>query len=478
MASRLRTRILTLFGANTLTFIVVGLSFLAYSRILSPSQFGLYATALSIETILTLVLDGGLKATIIKMEQPFTKSEEATIALVMFTGALLLILLLLAVQKPLLAWRPEITPDFRFIGLFVGLCLFFYPLIMLPTSRMERELEYGHIAWIESIGMMLERGAPALLLLWTRLGLYSFVWALLLSYVFKATILAGFHRMDLFSASLLTLRRSIHLFREGAWIQFGTVSAVVRDNLHVLLLGPLFGKQWIGYYAWALQVCFISSQVFVQISARVSLPLLAQATDFKQRWKICLYQIRFLTMLTVPILCGVWLILPSVDPHFFQGKWQPALALIPLLFVRMIPGLATTPMGPLLMVERKAFVFARANFIWTVAELIVAIALLRLLGPVGLAWSYCVVVWIGLGITLHSLGHPTTVLVRDVAAELFARPSVIFAVLGLLAVAGAIRFAQLPMHASSVAYSVSLLLVICSYLLEPDLRQFLIHEKS
>jgi len=183
-------------------------------------------------------------------------------------------------------------------------------------------------------------------------------------------------------------------------------------------------------------------------------------------------------MLTVPILCGVWLVLPSVDAHFFQGKWQPALALIPLLFVRMIPGLATTPMAPLLMVERKAFVFARANLIWTVAELIVAIALLGLLGPIGLAWSYCIVVWIGLGIILHSLGHRMTVLVRDVAAELFARPSVIFAALGLLAVAGAVKFARLPMHASSVAYPVSLLLVVCSYLLEPDLRQFLIHEKS
>jgi O-antigen/teichoic acid export membrane protein len=478
MASRLRNRVLTLFAANTLTFIVVGLSFIAYSRLLTPGEYGLYATALSIETILTLILDGGLKATIIKMEQPISKREESSIALLMLGAALLLIFFLLASEKQLLRWRPGITPDFTFIAIFVGLCLFFYPLIMLPTSRMERDLEYGHIAWIESVGMMLERGAPALLLLWTRLGLYSFIWALLCSGAFKAIALARFHRIELLGASLTTLRRSVHLFREGGWIQLGTVSSVVRDNLHVLLLGPLFGKEWIGYYAWVLQVCSISSQVFVQISARVSLPLLAQATGFQARWRICLYQVRMLAMLTVPVLCGVWLILPTVNANFFHGKWQPAVALAPLLFLRMVPGLATTPLGPLLMVERMGFVFARANFLWTVSELIVAVILLRALGPGGLAWSYLLVVWLGLGIMLRSLGHRTIALLRDLAEEVAGRPSVVFAVLGLLAIAGAIGFARLHLFASSVAYTLSVLLIVCSYLLEPDFRRFLVHEKS
>jgi len=59
-------------------------------------------------------------------------------------------------------------------------------------------------------------------------------------------------------------------------------SSVARDNLHILLVGPLFGKEWIGYYAWALQICLVSSQVFAQISARVSLPLLAQAGSFQR----------------------------------------------------------------------------------------------------------------------------------------------------------------------------------------------------
>src|SRR5882724_11715921 len=61
-------RVIGLFAANILSIVVVGASFVVYSRLLSPPEFGLYAVALSTATLLALILDAGLKTTIIKSE--------------------------------------------------------------------------------------------------------------------------------------------------------------------------------------------------------------------------------------------------------------------------------------------------------------------------------------------------------------------------------------------------------------------------
>jgi O-antigen/teichoic acid export membrane protein len=471
-------RMVGLFAANLLTLVVVGLSFVAYSKLLNPAEFGLYAVALSAATLLALVLDGGLKTTIIKLESELSPEEESSIAVWMVSVSVGLLLILVAVEGPLLALRPGIKHDAKFVTIFVGIALAFYPFVTLPTANLERKLRYGQLAWIESLGMVVERGGPALLLVLTGGGIYCFVWALLASRILRALILARFHRIGFLSVSWVGFSNSLRHVREGAWIQVGTISAVIRDNLHTLLVGPLYGKEWIGYYAWSLQICLVSSQLFAQISARVSLPLLAQAQDFDRRWPRCLFQIRLLTMLTVPVLCGMWLILPALDRSFFHGKWEPALALIPFLFFRMIAGMATTPLGPLIIVQRGGPVFAKSNLQWTVAEAACAFVLLKLLGPTGLAWSYALVVWFGLWILLVSLRQKTISLVKELVKGLVLRPSVLSA---LCVTAGTIlisKASRLPISNMWPALCVAGVLVVCSYAVEPELRGFLFHGKT
>jgi O-antigen/teichoic acid export membrane protein len=474
----IQRQVIGLFTANILTILAIGFSFAVYSNLLSPPEFGLYAVALSVATLLALILDGGLKTTIIKSETNLPREVESSIAVLMVLVSIGLILILLAVQHPILALRPEIRHDTKFVVLFVGIALLFYPFVTLPTAKLERELKYGHIAWIESLGTVIERVGPALFLLFTSAGIYSFVWALLISRLIRAAILATFHPISILAGSWAGFSNSLRHLREGAWIQAGTISSVARDNLHTLLVGPLFGKEWIGYYAWALQICLVSSQIFAQISARVSLPLLAQAGSFEKRWTQCLYQVRLLTMLTVPVLCGVWLILPTVNSNFFQGKWQPALALVPLLFLRMFPGMATTPLGPLIMVHRGGAAFGIANLLWTLLEVIGACALVSALGPSGLAWSYAFVVWIGLWLLMTSLHRNTGGLMRNLAREIVVRPSVIFAACATVALTMLARTFHLPARESWLVYVFASAMILGSYLLEPELRGFLIHGET
>lgn len=465
----IRRRVIGLFAANVFSILITGISFVIYSRILTPSEFGLYAVALSLATMLALILDGGLKTTIIKADQEIEAAEESSIAYLMMLVSVVLVLILVVIAQPVLAAHSGIVKDTRFVLLFVGISLVFYPFVTLPTAKLERDLRYEHVAWIESLGTIVERAGPALILLLTGAGIYSFILALFVSRLLRSVILAQFKPIRLGPTSRQALSKCLVHLKDGAWIQAGTISSVVRDNLHTLLVGPLFGKEWVGYYAWALQVCLVSSQVFAQISARVSLPLLAQAGNFKERWAQCRSQIRMLTALAVPMLCAVWLVLPSIDSKFFQGKWQPAMVLIPLFFVRMIPGMATTPLGPLLIVHRGGLAYGLANLGWTLAEAIAAGAFLYVLGPMGLAWSYAVVVWFGLLLMMLSLNRRSATLIRDVIQDALFRPSALCAVCATAAIIAPWRLRSVTPQ-SWMVYVAAVIVILTSYLTDPDLR--------
>jgi len=477
--SAMKSKVVKLFAANTFSYLLVGVSFIAYSRLLSPGEFGTYGAAFALASMLALVLDGGIKTTIIKMPREVTDTEEVTILFLMLCGASLITVLFSLLQNPILHWKPQLAQDYRFAVLFVGTSLICYPLVTLPTARLERRLDYGHIAWIESTSMLLERGAPAIFLAVFHIGVYSFFWALLLSRAFRVSALSMFHRPAILRISFRTVREPLHLLREGSWIQLGSLANVVRDNLPLLLVGPFFGKVWIGNYTWAMQVCQISSQAFAQISARVSLPIFARQDSFEARWPSYLQQIRLLATLTAPVLCAVWLILPPVNAHLFHGKWTSALLLVPLLFMRMIPGLATTPLGPLVLVHCGGYIYAKLSCMWTTVEFVAALLCLYFIGPTGLAWSYAFVVWVGLALMLSPLAQSRRGLAGPLIAEILRRPSLAFSAIAVFSLALLIRDCG-PKYVDNIWLFgiLASIVVLAAYCLEPEMRKLVKNAKA
>lgn len=469
-----RRSVVSLFVANSVSFATLGLSYLLYSRLLSPAQFGLYSTALVIGTFGQLILDGGLKNTIIKAPRPPDRDQQGTVVFLMALSSLVLVALLAAGGQPLGRLYPAARQDYQFLAAFGSLYLVSYPWLAVPTAFLERGFAYRRVAVIESVGQVLERAAPALFLLLTPLGMGSFLAGLLLGRAFKVAAINLAYRAPFHLPTWAQVRDTAHLVAEGGWLQLGTAASQVRDSLHVLIVGPLFGQAWVGYYGWCLQLALITSQTFVQISARVSVPVFAQSEGFDARWRHCLAQVRLLTILTAPVMMAALLVLPTVNARLFHGKWQPALAILPLILLRMLPGLATTPVGALVMVHRGGRALAAALGGWTLLEVAAGLALSLLLGPAGLAWSYAAVVWLGLFVLVRALGVPSRPLLADTAKAILGRPSLVIAVLvaGLLiaALSMAGKIAALPY---ALVLPPAAAIVAAAYLSERDVRRYL-----
>jgi O-antigen/teichoic acid export membrane protein len=465
--------VISLFISYTISFIAIGLSYIAYSKILTPQEFGLYSIALAIGIFGTLVLDGGLKTTIIKEVDDLTREEQGTLSFLIFGFSLILLVVIILLKQPLVYFFPSAQKDFQFLTVFAAVILLSYPFMVIPTATLERKFLYSKIGWIESLYFVLERGSPVFFLWWTNQGMYSFVWGMLLGRVFRVMALNLSCRTPWQIPSWGRVKRVLHLLREGSWFQLGLGFSQIRDNLHVLLVGPLFGKEWVGYYAWGFQLCLMASQVFVKISSRVSLPMFAQAENFEKRWQSCLYQIKLLTILTAPVLVTLPMVLPGLDQHFFQGKWQVAISFIPLLFFRMLAGVALTPLATLLLVERGSRSYSLFNIFFTTIEAAGAILLLLLLGPKGLAWSCAITAWIGFYLIFYMLRAESSKLALITVRSLFQRPSLCISLgmVSILLISFTIGYLTYLRNLESLVVMMFMIIVL-SYSMEPQIQSF------
>ena len=419
-----RRATLAMSTANAAALLAAVGGYFAYSRLLSPADFALYASALAIAKFGTLVLDGGIKLALIKEGGTLEGGayRSAFLACGLLAGASTVCFGL--VLGGLAAAGQMATGTAVFLGLYAAAYFATYPILVIPLADLERTMRFGAVARAEGLTVCIEYGLPAVLWIAVRPGLWSFVASVWLARTLRAALLlaSSDNRAWLRGASTPDWRRLKSLFGVGLQFQLASLASMLRDNLHLLVVGPMFGRELAGLYAWVMQLCGITSQVFVQTASRVSLPWLLAIDDADSRWRRMLPQIVWLTVLTFPPLLCLHYIAPTANHAFFQDKWTPALGLLPFLIWRMLPGLATTPLGTMLIAQRGSGGYVSSNCAWTIAEVIAATACMYFLGGRGLAVSYSFMAWFG--VVLFATRIRGTAGVVEVLKVLLLRPSV------------------------------------------------------
>lgn len=410
-------------AANAVALLTAAGGYLVYSRILSPANFALYAGALAIAKFGTMVLDGGIKVALIQEGSTLSPGayRSAFLACVLLASGCLS---LLGTGLGVVIGLGRATTDTAgFLLLYATAYFASYPFIVIPLADLERNIRFGAVAWAEGTTFCIEYALPAVLWIAIRPGMWSFVASVWLARAVRVTVLMAVTQNRRWLArgqrpAWHDLRR---LFGVGIHFQLASAASMFRDNLHLLIIAPLFGKDMAGMYAWAMQICAVTSQVFVQTVSRVAFPVLLAAGSDEDRWKKTMGQIRWLTVLTFPPLLCLQFIAPAANITFFHGKWVPALALLPFIIWRMLPGLATTPVGWLLLAQAGARRFAVENGIWSFAEAIAAGICIAVVGAKGLAVSYSFMAWLGVALFAARLRGSRGIV--EIARTLLLRPS-------------------------------------------------------
>lgn len=423
MASTFKRGVMVMTAANTVALVAVAVSYILYSRLMTPAEFGIYAGALAIAKFGQTLLDGGLKIALVKHHETVAPGGLRALFIGSASAGLLGALMLAGTVSTLSAIGMLEPANALFFTAYGAAYFLTYPFLFIPLAQLERRQRFTPIAWAETLGVIIEYGLPALLWLWVAPGFWSFILAAWIGRGLRTglVLVASSDRAWLTRVARPQWKESKALLCEGLGLQMAVSLSLVRDSIHLLLVGPWFGKEWAGLYAWAMQMCAVASQVFVQTATRVALPALRLLHGTDARWKSTLTQIAWLTVFTAPPLVFLTDIAGAVNAALFESKWTLGLSLLPFMVARMLPSMATTPLGSMVLADCGARAYAIANALWTGAEVAVAALMLWLYGPIGLAWSLAIMAWLGVACFVHQLAAPARFI--SLLPPLLFRPS-------------------------------------------------------
>jgi O-antigen/teichoic acid export membrane protein len=394
----------TLGVAQGLAMLAALASTAVYARWLDATLLAGWAFALAAARAALLVLDGGLKTALVRRDAALAPAAESHLRRV-----LALVATALVAAAALAAWRAwpplNAAPSPPLVLVSLGAYLLPHAALLPALVRLERAGRFDAVGRAEGAGTLIEFGAPALLLLAGAAALPALAWGVVVGRVVRAAILVQAARgLD---SDTPAQGSNAKLWREGLQLQAVALLSMLRDTLHLWLVGPWFGAAWAGAYAFAMMACMVASQALVGLVARVALPAL-RALPPEARHAHVGRALRLLGLLVLPPLLLLAL-LPAWGAPGLEARWPGAMGVLPALVLRVLLTLPLALLGPWLLVAAPPRVTLQVHARWTLAETAAATLALATLGAAGLAWVWPLGGVLGLCLyarALHTSGVP------------------------------------------------------------------------
>ncbi len=355
------------------------------ARLLSPQDFGVYAVASFVTVTLSGVLEVGLAASLIQRpEEPLDEEYQ-----VLFTFQFLTItafVLLTFLGSPLILPLLNLQVAARWTLLALLLCPWISSLGTMSCVKLERELRYALFAKMDVFRGFTYVGA-AVTVAFLGAGVWSFVIAIILSTLVKTWVAFSAAPWPVgFRLRAAGLKETL---RFGAMFQLSSLTSLFRDHIGVVLGGPLFGVQSVGYLNWAKNTTYYTSQIFTQVVSRVAFPSISRVQDDRESVReMTQVMLKYVNLFTFPVICIFAALIPEFVSVMYTNKWVPAIPAFYWYSVRMVGSNVTTLFISVLNAVGKIRVSLRILVCWTVLDWTLAVVFSPILGFSGIAAAY------------------------------------------------------------------------------------------
>lgn len=386
-------------ASNAAALLASALAAAVYARWLDAASFAHWTAALAVARLALLLLDGGLRTALVRRDTwPGAAALRLLWRLTACAGGMLA--LLAAAVAAWAWWGGRMAGGYAVLyAVYVTAYAVAHVASFQAAARLERAGRFDGIARAEGFGTAVEFIAPAALLAAGAPAVLAFGVSVAAGRALRA---AWVRRGADAAAPAVGGGAGVgSLLRDGLGLQAVAGLSMLRDHMHLWLLAPWFGAAWAGQFGLAALACALATQAVVQAAARAAVPTL-RALPAPRRWAAVRARVRRLAVLVLPPLPLLPAVLAWADAQVWQAQWGAAVALLPWLALRMVPGVAATPVGSWLLVARTPWEVARVHLRWTAVEVALAMLGLWWLGPPGLAVAAAVAAWPGLVLLLHA----------------------------------------------------------------------------
>jgi O-antigen/teichoic acid export membrane protein len=351
------------------------------ARLLSPSEFGLYAVFVFALSVLTIFGDVGLGASLIRNEaEPSTHEYRA-----MFTAQQLLLAIGVAAlffAAPFIAAAYRLPPNDAWLFRLMSLSLVATSLQVIPSIRLERDLRFGRLALVE-VSQTVVYNVTAVLLVLLGYG----VWGLAIALVARSTVgallanLVSPWRIG-FAWDLAMVRTHIGFglpYQAASWV------SLAKDSINPVLVGLLLGAAQVGYLNWATTLAVYPILV-LGVLQRLYLPAFSRMRQYPaELGRLVEMVVRGTNSFVAPlsILCLVLAV--PITRLVFGDKWLPAIPFFYLLWSANLFVATVAPLYGLLNALGRSRTTLGFALLWMATTWVVGAPLIAALGPIGFA---------------------------------------------------------------------------------------------
>lgn len=299
-------------------------------RLLDPADYGLYAMAAVMMTVLDFLNGYGFASALIQSRDLATHAIRQALGITMLlNGAMALGQYLFAPVVAAYYGKPEVADLLRI------LCLVYLatPLIIVPEVLLSRGLDFRRQA-VVNLGAAMVGAATSLGLALAGYGVWTLVYAPMAAIACRAiglTLAAG-----LFVLPTFNLKGAGHIVRFGAAMMASHLFWVVQTQADIFIAGRRFAPHDVGLYAEALFLTQLVMAKFVPALNQVAFPAYARMQDDLPalRWGFK-GAIRLIMLATAPIYLGLAACAPALVATLFGTKWLGMVPLIRIIALAM-----------------------------------------------------------------------------------------------------------------------------------------------
>jgi len=357
------------------------------ARLLSPSEFGLFAVVTFLLTFLTTFGDAGLAASLVRQaHEPVEEDYQAVFTIQQVLVVSVVILFWLA--APWVASAYHLPRHDSWVFRLLSLSLLCTSFQVIPAARLERHLSFDKLAMVEVV-MSFVFYSTAVGLAWKGVGALSFAIAMV------ARALTGAILVNRASPWRIHWRwdwerARVHLNFGVPYQGIGFLS-LLTSSITPVFIGLLIGAASVGYINWAQMVSGYPVAALM-VMQRVYLPAFARLQLHKESLTQFVEQVlRATNGLAAPVAILTLVSIGPLTRFVFGQKWLVALPLFYLLWGTNVFVPTATPLFALLNAlghSRTAFKFA---LLWMLGTWVLGVPLILAFGTIGFAIaSLCV----------------------------------------------------------------------------------------
>jgi O-antigen/teichoic acid export membrane protein len=348
------------------------------ARLLAPRDFGIYAVALVVHTIVISVSDFGLGTALVRDDEQAVAAAAPTVATIAIISSFSLGALM-ALSAPVLAkllGAPHATATIQVMALTLPLA----GLSAVPSALLRRDFRMDRMFVADTANSVASAAVviPLAIAGWGPLALaFSFVAGQALTTTL-VTIYAprrywpGWDR-----------NQAGGLLRFGMPLVGANILGFSIQNVDYIIVGRMLGSVSLGLYLLAFNVSGWPQTVFSSVVRSVSLPAFARMRDGGEDMaaQFC-HALRLVSRLTFPVCFFLGALAPSLIVTVYGGKWAAASA--------ALVGLAILGAGRTVMELFSDFLVALGRtravlFVQVIWLPALAVALYVLVGRFGIA---------------------------------------------------------------------------------------------